>query len=77
MSVSVHNLQIAREVEKFNDYTVAKFFLGDTQDLICSAWFQSPDIRKVQGYGYYMSVEKASAVSIAIQMAIEWLTEQK
>jgi hypothetical protein len=78
-SVSVHKLQIAREITKFNSYTLATFYYGNTYDhseMLCTAWFAKPNVRRISVANEWMNVEKASAASISIGMAIEWLTEQ-
>lgn len=44
--------------------------------MLCVAWYSEPDLRRISLANEWLSIEKASAVSIAIGMAIEWLAEQ-
>jgi hypothetical protein len=76
-SISVHTLQIARELKIHDDRIIASFFQGDTAILLCTAWYGYPNVRRIESASGWMGVETASAQSIAIQMAIEWLAEQK
>lgn len=73
-TLSIHRLQIAREVSRHSDGAVARFLYDKT--LLCEAWFARPDYKGISITGPWMSVEIAHAVSIAINMAIDWLAEQ-
>lgn len=73
-SASVHKLQIERVIERSHTSAVAKFYHG--KKLLCEAWFAEPNVRKLNIEQVWVSVEMASATSIAIGMAIEWLTVQ-
>ena len=79
-TVSVHALQIAREIKREGNRRVATFYHGfdfKPSKMLCSAWWDAPDLRKVLIHqSEWMSPEIASALSIAIGMANEWLTEQ-
>lgn len=74
ITASVHALQITREIKRFENSAVAKFYHG--KKLLCEAWWAVPDVRKLNIEQTWISVENASAVSIAIKMAIDWLTAQ-
>lgn len=76
MSVSIHELQIAREVKIYEDKVTATFFFGDSPEMLCVALYAFPNFRTISIANGWLGVEKASAVSIAIGMAIEWLSEQ-
>ncbi len=73
---SVHRLQIARDLTTDANGATATFCYGDTHDVLCAAWFVRPDFRKIRVSPDWTSPERASAVSIAIQMALEWISEQ-
>ena len=73
-SVSVHALKIERVIERSHTSAVAKFYHG--KKLLCEAWFAEPNVRKLSIEQVWISMEMASATSIAIGMAIEWLASQ-
>jgi len=75
-TLSVHCLKIARDITRGENGATAIFCYGESQDVLCAAWFERPDFRKIRISPDWTSVERASAVSIAIQMALEWLTAQ-
>jgi hypothetical protein len=73
-TASVHKIQIERVIEHFEGSSVARFYWEKM--LLCEAWFAEPDMKKASFTHVWISIEEASAVSIAITMAIEWLSEQ-
>lgn len=73
-SVSVHHLQIEREIEKYPTYKTATFSNEGTK--ICTAWVEGGARLVSLNICTIFGVEKASVMCVAIQMAIDWLTEQ-
>lgn len=73
-TVSLSRLRVARDVTKYEGSSNAKFYWQE--QFLCEAWYAAPDVRKIMIEQTWIGIERANAVSIAIGMAIEWLSEQ-
>jgi hypothetical protein len=73
-TVSLHKLQITRDVTKSGDTRFAVFIFKERE--LCQAWFSTTGLKRVSVANGMMTVEDTSALSVALQMAIEWLAEQ-
>lgn len=74
-TVTQHDLQIQRLVASSGGFSTAAFFVGEVE--LCRAWFGGKTAKQVFVFEVMgVDVERAKAISVAIQLAIDWLTEQ-
>lgn len=76
-TLTEHRLQIERSVKRSPDAAIAYFKIPDGFELCVAFW--GPGRKEVCISGTFptvLSMEQASSVSIAIQMANNWLAEQ-
>lgn len=72
--ITEHRLQIERVIKTFQTYSLAEF--TDKDGGLCTAWNDSGKKVISVNTSSILEIERASALTIAIHMAIEWLTEK-
>ncbi len=72
--VTIHKLRIEREIEHHADHNLATFRIPGNKAL-CIAVAKAPGGKLISlpPCGLTMTMEEASTLSVAIQMAIDWL----
>ncbi len=73
MTITEHRLQIERIILRGHSGPEATFLVGEW--FCCQAWFKD-GVPLIHSRGTVMTVEQASTVSIALQMACEWVAEE-